>query len=46
VRSDLLVAENAELTRLYDEGAISAATRKQFQQALDLEATRLSDGQR
>jgi CPA1 family monovalent cation:H+ antiporter len=46
VRSDLLAAENAELTRLYDEGAISAATRRQFQQALDLEAARLSGGQR
>ena len=46
VRSDLLAAENAELTRLYDEGTISAATRRQFQQSLDLEATRLSDGQR
>jgi Na+/H+ antiporter len=46
VRSDLLAAENAELTRLYDEGAISAVTRRRFQQALDLEAARLSDGQR
>jgi monovalent cation/hydrogen antiporter len=46
VRSDLLAAENAELARLYDEGVISAATRKQFQQALDLDAARLSDGQR
>lgn len=46
VRSDLLAAENAELARLYDEGAISAATRRQFQRALDLEAARLSDGQR
>jgi CPA1 family monovalent cation:H+ antiporter len=46
VRSDLLAAENAELTRLYDEGAIGAATRRQLQHALDLEATRLSDGQR
>ncbi|HET7246153.1 MAG TPA: hypothetical protein VFJ07_15080 [Streptosporangiaceae bacterium] len=46
VRGDLLAAENAELTRLYDAGAISAATRRQFQQALDLEAARLSDGQR
>jgi monovalent cation/hydrogen antiporter len=46
VRSDLLAAENAELARMYDEGAISAATRRGFQQALDLEAARLSDGQR
>jgi monovalent cation/hydrogen antiporter len=46
VRSDLLAAENAELTRLYDEGAIGAATRRQLQHALDLESTRLTDGQR
>jgi CPA1 family monovalent cation:H+ antiporter len=46
VRSDLLAAENAELTRLYDEGVISAATHRQFQQALDLDAARLSGGQR
>jgi monovalent cation/hydrogen antiporter len=43
VRGALLAAENAELTHLYDEGAISAATRRQFQQALDLESARLSD---
>ena len=46
LRSELLAAENAELTRLYDIGDISAATRRRLQQALDLEATRLSDGQR
>jgi hypothetical protein len=46
VRSDLLPAENAAPTRLYDEGAMGAATRRQLHHALDLEATRLSDGQR
>jgi monovalent cation/hydrogen antiporter len=46
LRSDLLAAENAELTRLYDAGTIGAATRRQLQHALDLEAARLSDGQR
>jgi CPA1 family monovalent cation:H+ antiporter len=46
VRGDLLAAENAELARLYNEGAIGAAARRQLQHALDLEATRLTDGQR
>ena len=46
LRRDLIAAENAELTRLYQDGTISAATRQQLQRNLDLEATRLSDGQR
>ncbi|HEY5990249.1 MAG TPA: Na+/H+ antiporter [Streptosporangiaceae bacterium] len=46
LRRDLIAAENAELSRLYDAGAISAATRRRLQQALDLEVARLSDGHR
>ena len=46
LRRDLISAENAELTRLYQNGTISAATRQRLQRTLDLEATRLSDDQR
>ena len=46
LRRDLITAENAELTRLYQDGTISAATRQRLQRGLDLEATRLSDEQR
>ena len=46
LRRDLIGAENAELTQLYDDGTISAATRQRLQRSLDLEATRLSDEQR
>ena len=45
LRRDLIAAENAELTRLYQNGTISAATRQRLQRNLDLEATRLSDEQ-
>ena len=45
LRRDLIAAENAELTRLYEDGTISAATRQRLQRNLDLEATRLSDDQ-
>jgi monovalent cation/hydrogen antiporter len=41
LRRDLLAAENAELARLYDSGAISSATRQDLQRSLDLEAARL-----
>jgi monovalent cation/hydrogen antiporter len=43
LRRDLIGAENTELTRLYEDGTISAATRQRLQRGLDLEATRLSD---
>ena len=46
LRRDLIAAENAELTRLYDNGTISAPIRQRLQRGLDLEATRLSDEQR
>ena len=46
LRRDLIGAENAELTRLYETGTIGAATRQRLQRNLDLEATRLSDEQR
>ena len=46
LRRDLITAENTELTRLYQDGTISAATRQRLQRGLDLEATRLSDEQR
>jgi hypothetical protein len=43
LRRDLNAAEHAELARLYDDGTISQATRKQLQRSLDLEAARLSE---
>lgn len=46
LRGDLLAAQTKELTRLYDIGAISDATRRLLQCSLDLEATRLTDDQR
>ncbi len=45
LRGDLLAAENAELSRLYETGTISAATRRRLQRTLDLETARLSEGQ-
>jgi monovalent cation/hydrogen antiporter len=44
LRGDLITAENAELSRLYDAGAIGAATRRRLQRNLDLETARLTDG--
>jgi len=44
LRGDLLTAETAELSRLYDAGTISAATRRRLQRNLDLESTRLTEG--
>jgi CPA1 family monovalent cation:H+ antiporter len=46
LRGDLLAAENAELSRLFDTGTISAATRRRLQRNLDLETARLTEGQR
>jgi len=46
LRRELIAAENAELSRLFEAGAISAATRQRLQRNLDLEATRLTEGQR
>ncbi len=46
LRRDLIAAENAELSQLYEDGTISAATRQRLQRNLDLEAARLSDDQR
>jgi Na+/H+ antiporter len=45
LRGDLITAESAELSRLYDTGAISAATRRRLQHSLDLETARLTEGQ-
>jgi monovalent cation/hydrogen antiporter len=45
-RGDLIAAENAELSRLYEDGMISAATRQRLQRGVDLELARLTDGQR
>ena len=45
LRRDLIGTENNELTRLYEDGTISAATRQRLQRSLDLEATRLTDDQ-
>ena len=44
LRGDLIAAEGAELSRLYDDGTISAATRRQLQRNLDLETARLTEG--
>ncbi len=46
LRGDLIAAESAELSRLYDAGTIGAATRRRLQRGLDLETARLTDGQR
>ena len=46
LRGDLIAAENAELSRLYDAGTIGAATRRRLQRSLDLEIARLTEGQR
>jgi CPA1 family monovalent cation:H+ antiporter len=43
LRRALNAAEHAELARLYEDAAISQATRQSLQRGLDLEATRLSD---
>lgn len=37
LRGDLITAESAELSRLYDAGSIGAATRRRLQRSLDLE---------
>ena len=44
LRGDLITAESAELSRLYQAGTISAATRRRLQRNLDLETARLTDG--
>jgi monovalent cation/hydrogen antiporter len=44
LRGDLITAESAELSRLYDAGTIGAATRRRLQRNLDLETARLTDG--
>ena len=46
LRGDLIAAETAELSRLFDTGTISAATRRRLQRNLDLETARLTEGQR
>ena len=46
LRADLIAAENAELSRLYDAGTVSAATRRRLQHGLDLEIARLTEGHR
>ncbi|MGN6172093.1 MAG: hypothetical protein ACTHPS_03955 [Streptosporangiaceae bacterium] len=45
LRNELIAAEHAELSRLYDVGTISAATRRRLQRGLDLETARLTEGQ-
>jgi CPA1 family monovalent cation:H+ antiporter len=45
MRRELIAAEQAELSRLYQSGTISESTRSLLQRALDLETARLSDGQ-
>ena len=43
LRRDLIAVEAAELTRLYQEGSISAAVRRHLQRRLDLEAASLEE---
>jgi CPA1 family monovalent cation:H+ antiporter len=43
LRGDLITAESAELSRLYDVGAIGAGTRRRLQRNLDLETARLTE---
>jgi len=45
LRRDLIAAQAAELSRLYDAGTITAATQRRLQQSLDLETARLAEGQ-
>jgi monovalent cation/hydrogen antiporter len=46
LRGDVIAAESAELSRLFDDGTIGAATKRRLQRNLDLEAARLTEGQR
>ncbi|MGF7238903.1 MAG: Na+/H+ antiporter [Frankia sp.] len=43
VRRDLIAVESAELTRLYNDGAINDVTRRRIQRTLDLEDASLGD---
>ncbi len=43
LRRDLISIEEDELTRLYEDGTIGPATRRELQRRLDLEATSLDD---
>lgn len=43
IRRDVIAAQVTELSRLYAEGTISAATQRRLQRALDLELARLGD---
>jgi len=45
VRRDVVAAENAELARLHEQGAINEATRRRLQHGLDLDAARLTNEQ-
>jgi len=44
MRRELIAAEQAELSRLYQSGTISESTRSQLQRGLDLETARLTHG--
>jgi CPA1 family monovalent cation:H+ antiporter len=46
MRGDLIAAETAELSRLFEAGTIGAATRRRLQRVLDLETARLTEGPR
>jgi hypothetical protein len=46
LQGDLITAENAELSRLFEAGAIAAATRRRLRRRLDPEITRLTEEQR
>ena len=46
LRGELIAAENAELSRLFEAGTITAASRQRLQRNLDLEAARLAEGPR
>jgi hypothetical protein len=46
LQGDLIAAEHAELSWLFEAGTIAAATRRRLRRRLDLEITRLTGEQR
>jgi hypothetical protein len=46
LQGDLIAAEHAEMSRLFEAGTITAATRRRLQRRLDLKITRLTEEQR
>jgi hypothetical protein len=46
LQGDLIAAENAGLSRLFEAGTIAAATRRRLQRRLDPKIARLTEEQR